>query len=90
MTKDATPEELERSVFGVMQTFFDAHRNERWMPTQVVQASCPGVRSRHVRDALAGLTAAGRIERAPERRGNPYTKAYRLVPVGSPTNTEGT
>jgi hypothetical protein len=90
-TKGATPDELERAVVGVMQTFFHAHRNERWMPTQIVQASCPGVRSRRVRDALAGLTASGRIERAPERRRNPYTNAYRLVtPVGPPTMTEGT
>jgi hypothetical protein len=90
-TEDANPDELERAVFGVMQTFFYAHRNERWMPTQIVQASCPGVRSRRVREALARLTASGRIERAPQRRGNPYTNAYRLVTrVGPRTIMEGT
>ena len=85
------PEELDRAVFGVLQTFFNARRNERWMPTRIVEASCPGVRGRRVREALARLAASGRIERAEELRGNPYTRAYRLVPpAGRATNTETT
>jgi hypothetical protein len=90
-TEDATPEDLDRAVLDTVQTFFRSHRNERWMPTVLVETSLPGVRGRRVRDALIRLTASGRVERAEERPGNPYTRAYRLVtPVRSPTNPEGT
>lgn len=89
--KVSGPEEVERAVLGVLHAFFSTHRNLRWMPTRIVQSSCPGIRRRRVLDALARLTASGHVERAQERRGDPATRAYRLVrPVGPLTNAETT
>lgn len=66
-------------VLGEMHRFFAARRNEPWMPTQIVQSACLGIRGREVIDALDRLTGRGVVERAHEVPGNPYTRAYRLV-----------
>jgi hypothetical protein len=72
MGRDGTvPADLDRSVVGAVQAFFQAHRNARWMPTRLVQANLPDAAGRRVREALTRLTASGHVERADRRPGNP-------------------
>jgi len=83
--------DAEVVVEAALRQFFNAHRNERWMPVRILQSTCPRIRPRQLRDALARLTEAARIEPAQRRPGNPYTHAYRqiapLVPIpASPTH----
>ncbi len=80
------PEQVDRAVLAEIRRFFAARRNERWLPTSILQSACSAIPRREVSAALDRLTERGRIERAVELSQNPYSRAYRLAPL-APTPT---